>query len=93
LSIEIIKKLYVRVEYEGIPKAKQVERDLIEAALRATDGNKTRAAQALGISLRGIRNKVIEYGLSEFKIEAYSRKVQTGSGGDLAHGSAAFQTE
>jgi DNA-binding protein Fis len=31
--------------------------------LRATSGNRTRAAELLGVSLRTIRNKIRDYGL------------------------------
>jgi two-component system response regulator FlrC len=38
-----------------------MERKLIEITLAQTDGNRTRAAQLLGISLRTLRNKLKEY--------------------------------
>jgi two-component system response regulator FlrC len=38
-----------------------MERKLIELTLVQTDGNRTRAAQLLGISLRTLRNKLREY--------------------------------
>ncbi|KKC36659.1 transcriptional regulator [Devosia epidermidihirudinis] len=38
-----------------------VERDLILATLRQTDGNRTHAANVLGISIRTMRNKLREY--------------------------------
>jgi Fis family transcriptional regulator len=44
----------------GLPVA-YVERDLILATLRHTDGNRTHAASILGISIRAIRNKLREY--------------------------------
>ena len=40
-----------------------VERNLLENTLRATNGNRTRAAEMLGVSVRTIRNKVRLYGL------------------------------
>jgi len=42
---------------------REVERRLLEKALETTKGNRTRAAELLGISLRTVRNKIREYGL------------------------------
>jgi len=44
----------------GLPVA-DVERHLILATLRQTDGNRTRAAGILGISVRTMRNKLGAY--------------------------------
>ena len=41
----------------------EVERDLILATLKHCFGNRTRAANLLGISIRTLRNKIREYGL------------------------------
>jgi DNA-binding NtrC family response regulator len=41
----------------------QAERELIEATLTATEGNRSRAAEMLGVSLRTVRNKIRAYGL------------------------------
>jgi DNA-binding NtrC family response regulator len=41
-----------------------VERQLLEATLEATNGNRTRTAEMMGLSLRTIRNKIREYGLA-----------------------------
>ena len=41
----------------------QVERRLFEVTLQATAGNRSRAAEMLGVSLRTVRNKVRDYGL------------------------------
>lgn len=41
----------------------EVERQLVERTLEATGGNRTRAADMLGVSLRTVRNKIREYGL------------------------------
>jgi DNA-binding NtrC family response regulator len=46
----------------GLP-LREVERRLLEATLEATGGNRTHAAEMLGISLRTIRNKIRAYGL------------------------------
>lgn len=42
---------------------RELERRLLESTLEVTHGNRTRAAEMLGISLRTIRNKIREYGL------------------------------
>jgi Fis family transcriptional regulator len=44
----------------GLPVA-DVERDLILATLRQTEGNRTHAAHILAISIRTMRNKLREY--------------------------------
>ncbi len=41
----------------------EMERKLVEITLEATGGNRSRAAQLLGVSLRTVRNKVRSYGL------------------------------
>jgi DNA-binding protein Fis len=53
----------------GLPVA-EVERDLILATLRHTDGNRTHAANVLGISIRTMRNKLREYAESGLAIPA-----------------------
>jgi DNA-binding NtrC family response regulator len=40
-----------------------LERKLVEMTLAATGGNRSRAAELLGVSLRTVRNKVRDYGL------------------------------
>ncbi|HKK53716.1 MAG TPA: helix-turn-helix domain-containing protein [Myxococcota bacterium] len=42
---------------------KSLERDTIIRALAHWDGNRTRASESLGISVRTLRNKIREYGL------------------------------
>jgi DNA-binding NtrC family response regulator len=42
---------------------RELERQLLETTLQLTGGNRTRAAEMLGISLRKIRNKIREFGL------------------------------
>jgi DNA-binding NtrC family response regulator len=39
------------------------ERRLLEVTLQATKGNRSRAAEMLGVSLRTVRNKIRDYGL------------------------------
>ena len=46
----------------GVP-LREAERRLLEATLAATGGNRTHAAEMLGISLRTMRNKIRTYGL------------------------------
>ncbi len=41
----------------------EMERKLVEMTLAATGGNRSRAAELLGVSLRTVRNKVRSYGL------------------------------
>ncbi|MDR3200744.1 MAG: sigma-54 dependent transcriptional regulator [Spirochaetales bacterium] len=47
----------------GAPLLRSAERDIIEKTLKETGGNRTRAAQMLGISRRTIIYKIKEYGL------------------------------
>lgn len=42
---------------------RDLERKLLEVTLQATDGNRTKAAEMLGVSLRTVRNKIRDYGL------------------------------
>jgi len=42
---------------------REVEKMHLESTLALTDGNRTHAAEMLGISLRTLRNKIREYGL------------------------------
>lgn len=51
----------------GLPVA-DVERDLILATLKETEGNRTHAASILGISIRTMRNKLKSYGEQGFQI-------------------------
>lgn len=48
----------------------EAERVLIEATLRHTKNNKTRAAEILGVSLKTLFNKLKEYGASEAEASA-----------------------
>lgn len=51
------------VSFRAGTAMKDLERNLLETTLETTRGNRTRAAEMLGISLRTIRNKIREYGL------------------------------
>ncbi len=42
---------------------RELEKTLLEITLRATAGNRTHAAEMLGVSLRTVRNKIREHGL------------------------------
>jgi transcriptional regulator with PAS, ATPase and Fis domain len=42
---------------------RDAERQLLERTLEATGGNRTRAAELMGVSLRTVRNKIRNYGL------------------------------
>jgi DNA-binding NtrC family response regulator len=44
-----------------------MERQLLQNTLHATGGNRTRAAELMGVSLRTVRNKIREYGLPAWK--------------------------
>jgi DNA-binding NtrC family response regulator len=47
---------------------RELERQLVERTLEATGGNRTRAADMLGVSLRTVRNKIREYGLGPRRV-------------------------
>jgi two-component system response regulator AtoC len=49
-----------------------MERKLVEITLAATGGNRSRAAELLGVSLRTVRNKVRSYGLPSWT--SYARE-------------------
>jgi DNA-binding NtrC family response regulator len=44
---------------------RDVEKQMLEMTLHATKGNRTHAAAMLGVSLRTVRNKIREFGLSK----------------------------
>ncbi|MEO1083868.1 MAG: sigma-54 dependent transcriptional regulator [Acidobacteriota bacterium] len=46
-----------------LPTLEESERTLIRRALAETDGNRTRAAEILGLSRRGLLNKIKRYGI------------------------------
>ena len=48
--------------YPNNGSLKEMEMDLIRKTLEETNGNKTKAAKLLGVSVRTIRNKLHEYG-------------------------------
>ena len=58
------KELLFTAPDEGL-NLKQLERNAILRCLQKNSGNRRKTAQELGISERGLRNKINEYGLSE----------------------------
>ena len=50
--------------FQSIMPIREMERKLIYQALKATNGNRTKAAEILGITVRTLRNKLKEYGKS-----------------------------
>ena len=52
-----------------VPTIAEAERMAIEAAMEAARGNKTRAAEILGISRQTLRTKLKEYGMQEIPAE------------------------
>jgi two-component system response regulator FlrC len=51
----------VRIDGSSTFSLREVEKDLIFKALDKTEGNRTQAANILGISVRTLRNKLQEY--------------------------------
>ncbi len=50
------------VDHNANGKLKDMERDMILKTLKEVNGNKSRAAKLLGVSVRTVRNKLNEYG-------------------------------
>ncbi|MFO0752738.1 MAG: sigma-54 dependent transcriptional regulator [Thermodesulfovibrionales bacterium] len=48
---------------------RDMEREMIIETLRRNAGNRTRAAELLGVSVRTIRNKIKEYGISDGELK------------------------
>jgi DNA-binding NtrC family response regulator len=49
----------------------EVERELVLQTLARCDGNRTRAARVLGLSVRTLRNKIRIYAASGIEVPAY----------------------
>ncbi len=69
LGLELLAHLETSLEPErraalaaGV-SLRDAERELLERTLEATGGNRTRAAEMMGVSLRTVRNKIRNYGL------------------------------
>jgi DNA-binding NtrC family response regulator len=61
----------------------EMERQLFAMTLEATGGNRARAAELLGVSLRTVRNKVREFGLpprGDYRIAAQRKTVASHDG-------------
>lgn len=56
--------LHIPVDGDDIPTLQQVERDLIEKAMKRLDNNQTEAAKRLGISRSTLWRKIKEYGIN-----------------------------
>jgi DNA-binding NtrC family response regulator len=68
LGPEFIKPVSTKSVPSALPlqagtSMRELERQLLETTLQLTGGNRTRAAEMLGVSLRTIRNKIREFGL------------------------------
>ena len=50
----------------------EVERELVLQTLARCDGNRTRAARVLGLSVRTLRNKIREYAADGIEVPPYS---------------------
>ncbi len=50
-------------------RIKDMERDLIVETLKKTKGNRTKAAELLGKTVRTVRNKIKEYGISDEEVK------------------------
>jgi hypothetical protein len=63
---------------QRIPTLKEAEKELIDTTLWIFSGNKTHTARALGISLRGLRNKLKEHRLTNWSgRHPLNRKART----------------
>src|ERR1700733_7410967 len=57
----------------------EVERELVLQTLARCDGNRTRAARVLGMSVRTLRNKIRQYSASGCDVPVHGACGQTGS--------------
>lgn len=62
-------------EPEELPTLAQMEKDLIFAALKRCNNNRTHAARMIGISLRTLRNKLSEYRQAGYREAMFIRDL------------------
>jgi two-component system response regulator PilR (NtrC family) len=62
-----------RLSAGDLPKAEDLERELVMEALRKAHGNVSRAARLIGLTRAGMRYRVEQFGLGEFIREVASR--------------------
>jgi DNA-binding NtrC family response regulator len=55
----------------------EVERELVLHTLARCDGNRTRAARVLGMSVRTLRNKIKEYSADGIDVPSHGHNPQT----------------
>lgn len=71
-GIETVPSL-ARLATGDLPKAEELERELVMEALRKAHGNVSRAARLIGLTRAGMRYRVEQFGLADFVREVASR--------------------
>jgi Bacterial regulatory protein, Fis family len=61
-------------------RLKDIERDLVLETLASTDGNRTISARLLGLSVRTLRNKIIEYSADGLDVPRAGSSARCGRG-------------
>jgi DNA-binding NtrC family response regulator len=62
-------------DMEELPTLEEIEKDLIFAALKRCNNNRTHAARMIGISLRTLRNKLSDYRQAGYREAMFVREV------------------